>query len=151
MYVRTPWPAIITLIAGALITSGCSTEQDGRPTAGAPGATASAKVAATPLPVAQLKALTFKEGEVPRAHEGGIGVQERRPKSEQHTFPPVSVPACQTMLDIRSGERASTVVYQVFNWKGDIWGGGSTLAAYEDGKARQAFLQLRQALGSCHS
>ncbi|MGI5401314.1 hypothetical protein ACQEVG_18060 [Streptomyces sp. CA-135486] len=101
--------------------------------------------------MAQLKTLTFKEGEVPQASEGGIAVQEPERKSDQRSFPPVSVPACQTMLDIRSGKRASAVVLQVFNWKGDIWPGGSTLAAYEDGKARQAFVQLKQALGSCRS
>ncbi|MGW0409962.1 hypothetical protein ACWDZX_01375 [Streptomyces collinus] len=55
------------------------------------------------------------------------------------------------MLDIRDGEGASTIVLQVFNWKGDIWGGGSMLASYEDGKAQQVFAQLKQALGSCRS
>lgn len=151
MHVRAPWPATITLIAGALITSGCSTKQDARATEGSPRGTASSNVASRHLTMAQLKTLTFKEGEVPQASKGGIAVQEPEPKSEQPSFPPVSVPACQTMLDIRSGEHASAVAVQVFNWKGDIWPGGSTLAAYEDGKARQAFVQLKQALGSCHS
>lgn len=116
-----------------------------------PRATASAKAAVAPLTRAQLRALTFKEGEVAGAHEAGIPVQDPQPKEEQHSFPPVSDPTCQTMLDIRNGKRASTVVLQLFNWKGDIWGGGSTLAAYEDGKAQQAFAQLKQALGSCRS
>ncbi|MFD3379065.1 MULTISPECIES: hypothetical protein [unclassified Streptomyces] len=104
-----------------------------------------------PLTRAQLRTLTFKEGEVTGVHEAGIPVQDPQPKEDQRSFPPVSDPACQTMLDIRSGKRASTVVLQIFNWKGDIWGGGSTLAAYEDGKAQQAFTQLKQALGSCRS
>ncbi|MEF9905249.1 hypothetical protein [Streptomyces sp. P9-A2] len=116
-----------------------------------PRATASAKAAVAPLTRAQLRALTFKEGEVAGAHEDGIPVQDPKPKEEQRSFPPVSDPACQTTRDIRNGERASTVVFQVFNWKGDIWGGGSTLAAYEDGKAQQAFTQLKQALDSCRS
>ncbi|GGQ81955.1 hypothetical protein GCM10010145_59430 [Streptomyces ruber] len=116
-----------------------------------PPATASAKTAVAPLTRAQLRALTFKEGEVAGAHEGGIAVRDPEPREEQRSFPPVSDPTCQTVLDIRDGERASTVVFQVFNWKGDAWGGGSTLAAYEDGKARQAFAQLKQALGSCRS
>ncbi|MXM64818.1 hypothetical protein GR925_15540 [Streptomyces sp. HUCO-GS316] len=100
---------------------------------------------------AQLRALAFKEAEVAGAHEAGTPVQDPQPKEERRSFPPVSDPACQTMLDIRHGKRASTVVLQIFNWKGDIWGGGSTLAAYEDGKAQQAFAQLQQALGSCRS
>ncbi|WP_328665910.1 hypothetical protein OG905_02395 [Streptomyces sp. NBC_00322] len=75
-------------------------------------------------------------------------VQDPQPEAERRSFPPVSDPDCQTMLDIRSGDRTSTVVFQVFNWKGAIWGGDSTLAAYEDGKAQQVFAQLKQALGS---
>ncbi|MDQ1013091.1 hypothetical protein QFZ82_007576 [Streptomyces sp. V4I23] len=78
-------------------------------------------------------------------------MQDPQPKEERRSFPPVSDPVCQTAIDIRSGERASTVVLQVFNWKGDIWSGGSTLAAYEDGKAQQVFAKLKQALGSCRS
>ncbi|MGW2052069.1 hypothetical protein ACWCPF_44195 [Streptomyces sp. NPDC001858] len=78
-------------------------------------------------------------------------MQDPEPKEEQRSFPPVSDPTCQTTLDIRNGEHASTVVHQVFNWKGDVWGGSSTLAAYEDGKAKQAFTQLKQALDSCRS
>ncbi|MFF3401441.1 hypothetical protein ACFYW6_23355 [Streptomyces sp. NPDC002659] len=100
---------------------------------------------------AQLRALTFKDGEVPGVYKGGMEVQDPQPEAERRSFPPVSDPDCQTMLDIRSGEGASTVVFQVFNWKGDIWGGDSTLAAYEDGKAQQVFAQLKQALGSCRS
>ncbi|MFG2760300.1 hypothetical protein [Streptomyces wuyuanensis] len=45
---------------------------------------------------------------------------------------------CQTVSDVSSGERASTVVLQVVDWKGDIWGGGSMLASYEDGKASRS-------------
>ncbi|MCF4139457.1 hypothetical protein L1856_25845 [Streptomyces sp. Tue 6430] len=104
-----------------------------------------------PLTQAQLRTLTFKDGEVAGAYEGGLSVQDPQPEEERRSFPPVSDPACRTTLDIRNGEHASAVVLQVFNWEGDIWGGGSTLAAYEDGKAEQAFTQLEQALGSCRS
>ncbi|MFF5023839.1 hypothetical protein ACFY2J_06210 [Streptomyces collinus] len=83
--------------------------------------------------------------------KNGVPVQDPLPKKEQRSFPPVSDPTCQTMLDIRDGEGASTIVLQVFNWKGDIWGGGSMLASYEGGKAQQVFAQLKQALGSCRS
>ncbi|WP_327686826.1 hypothetical protein [Streptomyces sp. NBC_00467] len=137
-------------MAGVLM-AGCSAAPDPRPASVVPQATASAKAAVAPLTRAQLRALTLKEGEVAGAHEVGNPVQDPLPKEEQRSFPPVSDPTCQTVLDIRGGERASAVVFQEFNWKGDIWGGGSTLAAYEDGKAQQAFARLKQALGSCRS
>ncbi|MGW2770648.1 hypothetical protein [Streptomyces sp. NPDC001275] len=153
MYVRAlrPLLALGTVIAGVLLASGCSAGPAAGPDSVGPPATASAKAAVAPLTRAQLRALTFKESEVAGAHEAGIPVQDPQPKEEQRSFPPVSDPTCRTMLDIRNGERASTVVVQVFNWKGDIYGGGSMLAAYEDGKAQQAFAQLKQALGSCRS
>lgn len=78
-------------------------------------ATASVKAAVAPLTRARLRALTFKDGEVAGAQEGGIPVQDPQPKEEQRSFPPVSDPTCQTVLDIRDGERASTVVLQIFN------------------------------------
>ncbi|MEU6706604.1 hypothetical protein [Streptomyces wuyuanensis] len=58
---------------------------------------------------------------------------------------------CQTLSDVSTGKRASAVVLQVFNGKGDIWGGGSTLASYEDGKAQPEFARPKPALGSCRS
>ncbi|MFF0067164.1 hypothetical protein ACFYRC_37835 [Streptomyces sp. NPDC005279] len=144
MYVRAlrPAPTLVTLIAGVLMASGCSAKPYARPASVAPQATASARAASAPLTRAQLRALTFKEGEVAGAYKDGIPVQDPQPKEERRSFPPVSDPDCQTMIDIRGGERSSTVVIQIFNWKGDIWAGGSTLAAYEDGKAKQAFAQL---------
>lgn len=155
MYVRAPRPAptLVTLIAGVLITtSGCSPEREGEPPAPAsPPATTSAKAAVAPLTSGQLKALTFKDGEVPGAYEGGLAVRDPVPEGEGRDFPPVSDSDCQTVRDISGGKHASAVVLQVFNWKGDIWGGGSTLASYEDGKARQTFARLKQALASCHS
>lgn len=153
MHVRKPRPmsAVGPVIAGVLMASGCSAGPDATPDSVGPSATASAKAVVAPLTRAQLRALTFKDGEVAGAYEGGLSVQDPQPKEEQRSFPPVSDPTCQTVLDIRDGERASAVVLQVFNWKGDIWGGGSTLAAYEDGKAKQAFTQLKQALDSCRS
>ena len=123
MYVRVlrPMPALVIAIAGVLMTSGCSAEPDARPASAVPRATASAKAAVAPLTRAQLRALTFKDGEVPGVYKGGMEVQDPQPEAERRSFPPVSDPDCQTMLDIRSGEGASTVVFQVFNWKGDIW------------------------------
>ncbi|MFD4571458.1 hypothetical protein ACFWNK_00385 [Streptomyces sp. NPDC058417] len=63
----------------------------------------------------------------------------------------MSDPACRTVLDVRNGKRAAAVVRQVFNWQGDFWGGGSTLASYRDGEARRAFDRLQRALGACRS
>ncbi|MFJ3922414.1 hypothetical protein [Streptomyces sp. NPDC090022] len=42
-------------------------------------------------------------------------------------------------------------VFQTFNWDDDIWGGGSTLASYENGRAEQRFADLRQSLSSCRT
>jgi hypothetical protein len=42
-------------------------------------------------------------------------------------------------------------VTQVFNWNGDIYPGGSTLAAYEGTGAQQAFEQVRNGLKTCKS
>ncbi|MFE9776424.1 hypothetical protein ACFYOV_33175 [Streptomyces sp. NPDC005931] len=91
------------------------------------------------------------ESEVAGVHEAGIPVKDPVPPEEQRSFPPVSDPTCQTMIDIRDGKHASAVVFQIFNWEGDIWGGSSTLAAYEDGKAQQTFARLKKALASCRS
>ncbi|GGS32547.1 hypothetical protein GCM10010269_83370 [Streptomyces humidus] len=146
-----PISAVGLVVAGFLMASGCSTGSDAPPDSVGPRATASEKAVAAPLTRAELRTLTFKDGEVAGAPEGGLSVRDLEPEKGQRSFPPVANRACQTMLDIRNGERASVVVLQIFNWKGDIWGGGSTLAAYEDGKAKQAFTQLKQALASCRS
>ncbi|MGW0828736.1 hypothetical protein [Streptomyces sp. NPDC002845] len=115
--------------------------------------TASAtKAPFVPLTTVQLKALMFKDGEVPQAREGGMGVQEPvSAEGDGSSFPPVSDPVCQTMLDVRSGVSASAVVSQLFNWEGDIYPGSSTVAAYEDGEALGAFTELKQALRTCRS
>ncbi len=141
-----------SVVAGALAASGCSGGAEaaggGDDSAGT-RASASAVAVVAPLTVEQLRGLTFADGEVAGAHEGGVPVQEAQPAEEQRSFPPVSDPACQVVLDIRDGRGASAVVLQTFNWKGDIWGGGSTLAAYEDGEAERVFARLEQALGAC--
>ncbi|MEU6375275.1 hypothetical protein [Streptomyces sp. NPDC046909] len=153
MRVRTlrPVPALGVVMAGILMASACTTGSDAPQDTARAQASTSAKTAAVPLTRAQLRALAFKDGEVAGAHEYGNPVKDPVPEQERRSFPPVSDPACQTMLDIRGADNAATVVLQTFNWKGDIWGGTSTLAAYEDGKAHQAFAQLTKALGACHS
>ncbi|WP_239015269.1 hypothetical protein [Streptomyces sp. CdTB01] len=153
MHVSKLWPisAVGPVVAVVLMASGCSAGRGATSDSAGPRATASGKAVAAPMTRAQLRALTFKDGEVPGVDKGGLSLQDPQPEDERPSFPPVSDPHCQAMLDIREGERASAVVYQVFNWKGDIWGGDSTLAAYGDGKAAQAFSQLKQALDDCHS
>jgi hypothetical protein len=99
----------------------------------------------------QLKAVTFREGEVSQAREGAIPVQEPQPESGQGSFPPVSDPACQTVRENSAAKGASAHVGQIFNWKDDIWPGTSTLASYEGAKAENSFDQLQQGLKKCRS
>lgn len=48
------------------------------------------------------------------------------------------------MHDIHSRSAASAVVGQIINWKGGIYPGGATLAAYDDGEAEQLFTELER-------
>ncbi|GAA3488375.1 hypothetical protein [Streptomyces cremeus] len=99
--------------------------------------------------MAQLKAVTFKGGEVPQVSDGLIEVGESVPEDSKSSFPPVSVPACQNLRDVRNARGSHAHVVQIFNWTGDIWPGSSTVASYEDGKAKEHFAVLRQSLSSC--
>jgi hypothetical protein len=139
------------LVAAALAICSCGTNQGAHSSKETPRESASADVAARPLTTEQLKSLAFQEGEVPQADEGGIAIQVPQPKSEQESFPPVSDPVCQKVFDSTSGVAASAVVLQIFNWNGDIYPGGSTLAAYEGTGAQQAFKQVRNGLKTCKS
>jgi hypothetical protein len=98
----------------------------------------------------QLKELAFKDGEVPQAHEP-ITVREPPLEGSERSFPPISVPACQPLIDIRNGEGSFAHVFQIFNWKKNIMGGSSTLASYEGDKAEQRFAEVKQALATCRS
>ncbi|WP_329339053.1 hypothetical protein OG252_25980 [Streptomyces sp. NBC_01352] len=100
--------------------------------------------------MAQLKDLAFKDGEVPQAHEP-IEVKEPLPQGSGRSFPPISVPACQPLIDIRNGEGSLAHVFQRFNWKENIMGGNSTLASYEEDEAEQRFAELKEALATCRS
>ncbi|WKV73099.1 hypothetical protein AW27_017065 [Streptomyces sp. PCS3-D2] len=99
----------------------------------------------------QLKAVAFKNGEVPQVRDGLIEVQEPVPEGTRRSFAPASVPACQTVRDVLNARDSHAHIFQIFNWKDDIWGGGSTLASYEDGRAQQRFVDLRQSLSSCRT
>ncbi|WP_158690668.1 hypothetical protein [Streptomyces sp. 142MFCol3.1] len=147
---RSGVAAVTGVFALVLGVSACGAHQG----SGTPDQTARTKAsakAARTLSTADLKALTFHDGEVPQAWEGAIDVTVRDDTADADTFPPVSDPDCQRVLDISDGENAPAVVDQIFNWKGDIYPGGSTLAAYKGAVAEQAFDRLRNELKSCRS
>ncbi|MGT2526143.1 hypothetical protein ACU4GG_02215 [Streptomyces nojiriensis] len=98
-----------------------------------------------------MKAVAFKDGEVPQVRDGSIEAREPMPEGSGSSFPPVSVPACQTLRDVHDGKGSHAHVFQTFDWKDDIWPGSSTLASYEDGRAKQRFADLRQSLASCRT
>lgn len=148
---RPSWPAVVI---GSFLIAGCATHQQ---SSGSNGSTDTARTtqpaaaAARPLTTAQLTALAFKEGEVPQAREGTMAVQQPRPESTESSSPPVSDPACQTVLEISNAKGAYAHVGQIFNWKNDIWPATSTLASYTGTTARTSFDQLRESLTSCRS
>ncbi|GGR41487.1 hypothetical protein [Streptomyces roseolus] len=72
-------------------------------------------------------------------------------KGSGRSFPPISVPACQPLLDARNGEGSTAYVFQNFNWKKNVMGGSSVLASYEEGEAARRFAALKQALTACRS
>ncbi|MET7692586.1 hypothetical protein ABZT06_32215 [Streptomyces sp. NPDC005483] len=101
--------------------------------------------------MSELKTLTFREGEVPQAYEGAIPVRDVTAETGYSTFPPVSDSACEQVLDINDAEEASSVVVQTFNWKDNIFPGGSTLAAYKGAEAQSAFKRLGEGLKACRA
>ncbi|MET9096132.1 hypothetical protein ABZX72_29030 [Streptomyces cyaneofuscatus] len=141
-------------VIGLFLASGCAPAQDQKsateaPTATeAPSAAPSAEAKATPLTMAQLKSLALKIGEVPQAREP-LDVQEPLPEGSGRSFPPVSVPACRPLIDVRNGEASFARVFQHFNWKKNIMGGSSTLASYDDGQAERRFAELKRSLATC--
>jgi hypothetical protein len=141
----------VVLAAGALWAGGCATGQVPDGAARAPDAGASADTAARPLSAKQLKALSLRNAEVPQVRPGEIPVQEHRPQAGRPSFPPVSDPACQEVIEVSGGEDAFAAVRQVFNWKDDIWGGSSILASYKGTKAQEAFARLRAGVETCTS
>jgi hypothetical protein len=153
MLAKSPRPKLTSalLVAGALAVCSCGSNQAAHSSKETSSESASAKTAPRPLTTAQLKSLAFQEGEVPQAYKDEPSTQVPEPESEQDSSPPISNPACQRMFDSTNGEAASAVVLQVFNWKGDIYPGGSTLAAYENTGAQRAFTQVRKGLKTCKS
>ncbi|MFF0723197.1 hypothetical protein [Streptomyces sp. NPDC004134] len=144
-------PVAGALSVGLALLSGCSAPQDAEPEERKPRASKAAERVPEPLTSAELKALTFKDGEVPQASEGGMEVTEFAAEEGESEFPPVSDPYCQFVNEIRSGESASAGVSQLFNWKDDIFAGDSVIAAYPAGRAESEFDRLREALDRCES
>ncbi|MFD8063526.1 hypothetical protein ACFXA0_05760 [Streptomyces cyaneofuscatus] len=141
-------------VIGLFLASGCAPAQDQKsateapPATEAPSAAPSAKASVAPLTVARLKSLALKIGEVPQAREP-LDVQEPLPEGSGRSFPPVSVPACRPLIDVRQGKMSSAQVFQLFNWKKNIMGGSSSLASYEDGQAERRFAELKRSLATC--
>jgi hypothetical protein len=135
---RGPLVAAATVVM-VLSGAGCS----GQETAGK----GSGAAAGGALTYEDLRSLAFKAGEVPNTHD--VPVQAPAPNKPERTFPPVSDPSCQNVLDVLDAKGATAVVHQVFNWKDDLWGGASTLASYEDEGAKRAFARLQQGLKTC--
>ncbi|MFD5497837.1 hypothetical protein ACFWH4_34330 [Streptomyces sp. NPDC127091] len=138
------------LLAAAALT-GCSTADDTATAAGDKGPPISATARAQPLSEAELRALTFREADLPEARPGSIPVQDRSDPAGHPSFKPVSDPDCQTVHDIRYATTASAVVKQVINWKDRVYPGGVTLASYDEGEAERFFAELKRAVGSCHT
>ncbi|MYW31776.1 hypothetical protein [Streptomyces sp. SID2119] len=141
-------------VIGLFLASGCAPAQNQKsateapPATEAPSAAPSAKASVAPLTVARLKSLALKIGEVPQAREP-LDVQEPLPEGSGRSFPPVSVPACRPLIDVRQGKMSSAQVFQLFNWKKNIMGGSSSLASYEDGQAERRFAELKRSLATC--
>ena len=148
---RPWWPVVVI---GSFLMAGCTTDQQSSGSGGSPETartTQPAAAVARPLTTAQLTALAFKEGEVPQTYEGTTAVQEPQPKSTESSSPPVSDPACQTVLEISNAKGSYAHIGQVFNWKNNILPGSSTLASYEGTEARSSFGRLRESLKTCRS
>ncbi|CAM5393732.1 hypothetical protein [Streptomyces aurantiogriseus] len=137
---------LVGTAAGVVVLSGagCSGQDAGQDAGKGFGARAGGA-----LTYEALRSLAFKDGEVPNTHD--TPVEEPAPKKSERTFPPVSDASCQSVLDVLEAKGASAVVRQVFNWKDDLWGGGSTLASYRGEGAEQAFDRLEEGLQTCRS
>jgi hypothetical protein len=64
---------------------------------------------------------------------------------------PVSDASCRRVSDVTGADGASALADQLFNWKNNIFPGGSTLASYDGKGAQRAYQQLKDALSSCRS
>ena len=139
------------LLAGSVCVSACGADREPSASAASPQANASVPKTGRLLSTSELRALTLREGEVPQAYEGAIPVRDRKPETGRSTFPPVSDPACEQVLDVADADGAPSVVDQTFNWKDNIFPGGSTLASYNGAEAQTAFSRLGEGLKACRT
>ncbi|MFB7336463.1 hypothetical protein ACFC00_33340 [Streptomyces adustus] len=152
MRARMPLAAHVTLPLVLVATlAGCSATDITTTAPGAEPPSAPATARAKSLSETELRALTLEDSELPEARPGGISVQGHSDPSDYPSFKPASDPDCQSVHDISNATTASAVVTQVINWRNGIYGGGATLASYDDGEAEQLFAKLKRALNSCHT
>ncbi|MFI6943554.1 hypothetical protein ACIBI4_30160 [Streptomyces sp. NPDC050418] len=142
-------PIAALLAVGALLVSGCSEQQEAPKRTPVPSENAASRTLGPALTVPELKAVAFKEGEVPQARSTPLSVPE--PEGSGRTFPPASDPNCQTIIEVGNGVEAPSRIRQGFNWKESAFPGSSHLASYQGEAAEQQFAKLEQALASCRA
>jgi hypothetical protein len=142
---RVPKRAL-TVLTSVLFVAGCTeaNEVDGPER----GATTVAPATGRTLSVEELEALTLPDEQVPASYTNPVVVVTPGGHSAHE---PVSEASCETVLDTVRAEGARASVFQTFNWKGDIWGGNSTLATFGPGQAGATFDELSSALRECTS
>ncbi|TVZ86771.1 hypothetical protein FB157_117190 [Streptomyces sp. BK340] len=99
----------VLVAIGAVLAAGCG-DGHGRPSATeAARARASQAADGAPLSVRQLKALAFRDGEVPQVQGGQVPFEPSHAEKGGGggTFPPASDPACQVVIDARDAKGAS--------------------------------------------
>jgi hypothetical protein len=140
------WMSVGTaIVGGALVVTGCSDAEGNRSTA-SPARVTPSRTSGPPLTAAQLKALAFKDSEVPQSYDAPV---EPASESEDSPFPPVSVASCQRVFDVLDAKTKFASTNQIFNWKDNVLAGGITLASYEGAKAQEAFHRLQDSLKTC--
>ncbi|MFD0306376.1 hypothetical protein [Streptomyces sp. NPDC127119] len=129
-----------------LAVSACSADQTSRSAEGPPAVKGSSSPR-PPLTGAEIEAVTLRALEIPGAGHSPVRVLD--PKLAQPTFPPVSNPSCQRILDVLNASTASALVVQDISWQDPIANSSATLASYSGAGAQQAFRLLRDALPIC--
>ncbi|MFD9359065.1 hypothetical protein [Streptomyces sp. NPDC060031] len=146
-------PALIAGAALALV--GCEVDPGKAASEPAPPELASASpsapaYASRPLTAEQLVAAALPAGRSPDAY--GHPVSVRKPGVSGRKSEP-SDPACGRMLAAAHARQPSrpapAVAEQTFNWRGDIYGGNSTLASYGNSGAVAAFAEVSEGLSTC--
>lgn len=133
-------------LALVLTASACSADQASRSAQVSPAAKGSGSPR-PPLTGAEIDAVVLRAIEIPGAGHSPVRVLD--PKQAQPTFPPVSDPSCQRILDVLGASTASALVIQEINWHDPVAHGSAKLASYNGAGAQQAFRLLHDALPVC--